>query len=161
MENTPINSLVSEISRNLISEVAPQELPLFRATSEAYFKNPDKVLTAKSGNDDILGFGTGEAMILLTPVALAITTKVINFLIEEVKRSAKEESANLVSETVKAFFKKFRQEKEEGNKIPPLSSEQLTRVQEIAIKEARRLKLSEKNVKLLANAIVGSLAVAR
>lgn len=160
MENINVNPLISELSRDLISEVAPQELPLFRATSAAYFKNPDRVLTTQAGKDDLLGFGTGEAMMLLTPVALAVSTEVVKFLVEEVKKSTREESKILISETVKAFFKRFRKEKEE-NKMPTLSPEQLAQVQEIAIKEARRLKLSEKHVKLLANAIVGSLAIAR
>jgi hypothetical protein len=81
---------------------------------------------------------------------------------EEIKRSAKDESSGLVSEMVKKVFKKFRPEAKKGNEpLPlPLTAEQLTQVHELAIKKARQLKLSEAQGKLLADALVGSLSVA-
>lgn len=158
MDNQTTNQLVSDISRDVLSEVAPQELPVFRAASQAYFKNPNAAPTQKS-DDDMLGFGVGEAVTLLTPYLLPATAEVIKFLAEEVKKAVSEESAGLIGEKVKSLFKKYRNPDESKNKVPPLTAEQLAQVQAIAIKEARRLRLSDKNTKLLANAIAGSLAI--
>ena len=158
MDNQTTNQLVSDISRDVLSEVAPQEMPLFRAASQTYFRNPSASLTQKSG-DDMLGFGAGEAVTLLTPYLLPATAEVIKFLAEEVKKAVSEEGASLIGEKVKSLFKKYRNPDESKNKVPPLTVEQLAQVQAIAMKEARRLRLSDKNTKLLANAIAGSLAV--
>ncbi|MBV6391973.1 MAG: hypothetical protein KPEEDBHJ_01189 [Anaerolineales bacterium] len=157
MDNQIMTQLVGELSRDMLSEVAPQELPLFRAASQAYFKNPNAL--PKTGGDDMLGFGAGEAMSLLTPYLLPAVTEVIKFLAEEIKKAVGEESASLIGEKVKSLFKKHRNPDESKNKVPPLTAEQLAQVQAIAVKEARRLRLSDKNTKLLANAIAGSLAV--
>jgi hypothetical protein len=166
MPDSMYNQLVSEVTRDVITQMAPQEVPLVRATSEAYFKNPEKVLATHTGKDEMLGFGTGEVVTLLTPVVLAVTTEVVTFLGEEIKKSVKDEGASFVNVSVKALFKKFRPaekpekpEKPEKQTPPPLTGEQLARVREIALKKARQLKLSERSAKLLADSLVGSLAV--
>ncbi len=160
MTNATENQLVSDVAHDLLNQLAPQELPLFRATSEAYFKNPQKALKGQLARDETLGFGSGEAAILLTPLVLAVTTEVVKFLAEEIKKSVKEESSSLISASVKKVFKKFRpQEKADKKTPPPLSPEQLAQVREIALKKARQLKLPEARAKLLADSVVGSLAV--
>ncbi len=85
MTDSTHNQLVIDLGRDLISRIAPQEIPIFRANSEAYFKDPQKTLSARAGKDETLGFGIGEAAAFLTPVVLAVTTEVIKFLAEEVK----------------------------------------------------------------------------
>lgn len=160
MNNQTMNQLVGDLSRDLLSEVAPQELPLFRAASQVYFKDPDLIAATKGTADDMLGFGAGEAISLFTPYLLSATGEVVKFLIEEVKKAVSEECSGMIGETVKSLFKKYRNPDEKKNKIPPLSADQLAQVQSIVAKEARRLRLSDKNTKLLANAITGSLAVA-
>lgn len=159
MDNQTTNQLVSDISRDVLSEVAPQELPLFRAASQAYFKDPNHATTPNANSEDMLGFGAGEAVTLLTPYLLPAAVEVVKFLAEEVKKAVSEEGASLIGEKVKSLFKKYRNPDESKNKVPPLTAEQLAQVQAIAMKEARRLRLSDKNTKLLANAIAGSLAV--
>jgi len=162
------NQLVAEVARELVLQLASQELPLFRANSEAYFKNPDKALAEQKGKDDMLGFGSGEVVVLLTPIALSVVTEVVKFIVEEVKKSAKDESSALISHTVKKVFKKFRPEekkkdhdkKADEKKTPPaLTPDQLERVRDMALKKARQLKLSEARAKLLADAVIGSLVV--
>jgi hypothetical protein len=160
MTDTTYNQLVTEVTRDLITQMAPQEVPLVRATSEAYFRNPEKVLATHAGKDEMLGFGTGEVVTLLTPVVLAVTADVVTFLAEEFKKVFKDESATMVSVSVNALFKKLHPaEKAEKQMPPPLTGEQLARVREIALKKARQLKLSERSAKLLADSLVGGLAV--
>lgn len=154
------NQLIAELARDLISKTAPQELPLFRANSEAFFTNPEKLLAGQKGKDEMLGFGVGEAVAMMTPAVLAVTGEVVKFLVEEFKKTAKDESTAFISEAVKKMFKKFRPEEKKENSPAPLTPEQLNQVRELALKKARQLKLSDARCKLLADALVGSLAVA-
>jgi hypothetical protein len=157
MENKVNEELVSELAHDLLGELAPQEKALFKPISEAYFKDPEKVLAGQQGKDELLGFGAAEAATLLTPVLLAVSTEVVQFLLQEAQKAIESESSTLINETVKSWFRRLQPE-DEKKAPPPLTPEQLEEVRKIAIKKARQLKLSEKNTKLLADAIVGDLA---
>jgi hypothetical protein len=159
MEDSMYNQTVAEIARDVLIQLAPQEKALFRPISESYFRNPEKTLAENKAKDEMLGFGAAEAVTLLTPVILAVSGDVIKFLVAEAQKALQSESSSLINETVKAWFGKFRQT-DEKKTPPPLTADQLEQVRKIAIKKAQQLKLSEKNTKLLADAIVGSLAVA-
>jgi hypothetical protein len=157
MEDSVYNQMVTEVARDLLTQLAPQEKALFRSISESYFKNPEKTLSDNRAKDEMLGFGAAETVTLLTPIILAVSGDVIKFLLVEAQKAMQSESTNLINETVKSWFGRFRQ-KDDKKSPPPLTPEQLEQVRKIATKKAQQLKLSEKNTKLLAEAIVGSLA---
>lgn len=48
--------LVASVARDLVTEMSPQKLPLFRANSDAYFKDPQSMLKEQKRKDDMLGF---------------------------------------------------------------------------------------------------------
>ncbi len=157
MEDPKFNDTVSAVARDLIIELAPQEKALFSSISEAYFKNPEKTLAEQRARDEMLGFGAAETITLLTPILLSVSGDVIRFLFAEAQKVMQTESSSLISETVKSWFSHFRQN-EDKKSPPPLTPEQLEQVRKIAVKKAQQLKLSGKNTKMLADAIVGSLA---
>ena len=159
MEDSVYNQTVTEVARDLLAQLAPQEKALFRPISESYFKNPEKTLSDNQAKDEMLGFGSAEAVTLLTPVILAVSGDVVKFLFAEAQKAMQSESSNLINETVKSWFGKFRQ-KDDKKSPPPLTAEQMEQVRKVAILKAKQLKLSEKNTKLLADAIVGSLVTA-
>jgi hypothetical protein len=144
------NELIADLTRDVIAHKAPQELPLFRALCEAYFERPDKVLACRPPKDDMLGFGVGEVVTYLTPVALAVVTEVLKYLGEQV-----------ASDAVKRLFKKFRSAEQAGPQSPPpLSQEQMIRIRQIVLERARQLRLSEDQSGVLADAVISSLATA-
>jgi hypothetical protein len=151
------NQTISEVSKDLISQLAPQEKALFQPISEAYFKNPEKTLSENRAKDEMLGFGAAEAVTMLTPVVLAVSTDVIRFLLAEAQKALQSQSSDLINETVKGWFGKFHPPADKKSPAP-LTPDQLEQVRKIAIQKAKQLKLSDKNTKLLADAIVGSLA---
>jgi len=157
MNDSVQKQLVVELGRDLVSKIAPQEMPLFQANSEAYFKDSQKVLRGQKGKDEMLGFGTGEVVTFLTPIVLVVMTEVVGFVTEEVKKSIKAESSNLISEAVKKMFKKFRTEEEKT--LPSLTSEQLEQVRKLAFDRARQLKFSEAQARLMADSVMGSLVI--
>jgi hypothetical protein len=158
MTSTDQNQLIADLARDIVAQIAPQELPLFRATSAAYFKNPEKALKKQTGKDEMLGFGAGEMVPLLTPVVLAVITEVVTFLTVEVKKAVAAESASLISEQVKNLFKKFHPEGEIGQRDPAqLTHEQLARVHKLAYERFLQLKLPETQADRLADAITACL----
>ena len=122
------------------------------------FKDPAKTLADQKARDELLGFGMAEAVTLITPIVLAVSGDVIKFLFEEAQKAMQSEGTSMINDTVKSWFSKFRQ-KDDKKSPSPLTAEQLEQVRKITIKKAQQLKLSEKNTKMLADAIVGSLAL--
>ena len=108
MEDAVYNQTVSEVARELLAQLAPQEKALFRSISESYFKNPEKTLSDNSAKDEMLGFGAAETITLLTPVVLAVSGDVIKFLLGEAQKAMQSESTSVINETVKSWFNKFR-----------------------------------------------------
>src|SRR5262245_40757584 len=94
--------LVTEIARGIVAEVAPDELAMFGAASSAYLQNPRAA--GKADDDEMLGFGGGTELELLTPVVLTVASGVVSFLISTVLAAAKTESQSVIQQQVKLLF---------------------------------------------------------
>jgi hypothetical protein len=150
------DQLAVEIARSFISQAAPQELPLFEGISAEYLKNPKQVLTQKSGKEELLGFGgAGEAVLLLSPIALGVVTNILNSLTMKTAQSIGTKAWQLI----RNFFKGLRAEREKERKeLPSLTQEQLIQVRDQIFLAACGFKLSKERAGLLAEAVVGKLA---
>jgi hypothetical protein len=153
--------LVADLARTVINEVAPHELPLFRPVSTAYFVDPDAVVRQRP-RDELLAFGT-ESLLALTPYVLAIATPVIGLLLDGVRKAVQEESADVVRPLVRRLIRRTPRdgegEPQAAAALLPLTPDQLGEVRRLAVEKARQLDLPEATAKLLADAMVGSLAV--
>jgi len=67
----------------------------------------------------------------------------------------------VIGAMVRALFKKFRvtDKGDKDKKVSPLTSEQLQRVRTVAFDRAIQLKLSRTQAELLADSLIGSLAI--
>jgi hypothetical protein len=150
--------LIVTVSRDLVAAVAPEEMALFRPISTAYFDAPDK-LSRKPG-DDMLGFGAGEVVTVLTPVVLSVVADLLVYLRREVAQTAAKDATGAVDEGVRALFHRFRGGEHQATAaVPGLTHEQLVEIRRLAFEKARAMRLSEARAGLLADAMVGSLAV--
>ncbi len=154
MPDTTHEQLVTEIARDLVAQAAPQELFLFQETSEAYFKNPGKMLKGLSGKDEPLGFGLVEigSAILMSPIVLAVVDEATKALAEEVTE------AGFVKKLIRKLFHRSEERK---NAPPQLTQEQMEQVRKQAFDSARQFNLPESQAALLADALIGRLALAR
>src|SRR5712692_7032338 len=60
---------IADLARQIVADVAPREIALFKPLSQAYFKDPQKTLKGGGGADRMLGFGgMSSAGTLLTPM---------------------------------------------------------------------------------------------
>ena len=152
------DALVAALARATVEKAAPEELPLFRATSEAYFEDP-QALERSGGKDEMLGFGVDAAMVLMTPVVLQVAKDVIGFLGEQLRERAREQGEGAIDRVIARLVN--RNEGEGGAEpVEELTEEQLEQVRALAIKKGRALKLSDERATLLADSLVGSLALA-
>lgn len=163
------DDLVVALARAGVERAAPEELPLFAATSEAYRANPDALQDGKP-KEAVLGFGVDAAMVLVTPVALQVARSVVEFVAARVKERAKEEGEGALERLLDRILgKKQEEEPAPGTAaaepaspppVPELTDEQLEQVRAVALEKARSLKLSDEKAALLADSLVGTLATA-
>jgi hypothetical protein len=164
-ENTELveRDLIVSLAREQVAEIAPHELPLFRPTSEAYFKHPEEVARARGGEGDVLGFGAGGAVTFITPIVLAVVSEVVSYLVNELRNQLKTESSSAISTLVKGLFRRLphgQTQESGGAKSPPaLSGQQLERVRARALETAKRLGLPDPQAITLADALTGSLVL--
>jgi hypothetical protein len=197
MDELSQEQLVEALAKDLVAQIAPQELPLFRATSQAYFQNSDRLFKGQEPKDEMLGFGVGESVTLLTPFILSILVEIVKYLSNEFASTVKTEGASYLNEMVKQSFQKFRRQppltidveevsgtagvdqqetalsqsavtstepsvfqRSDALAPPSLTKEQLNQIYEVALQKARDLKLSESRATLLADSVIGTLALA-
>jgi hypothetical protein len=152
------DDLVAALARATVEKAAPEELPLFRATSEAYFEDP-QALERSGGKDEMLGFGVDAAMVLMTPVVLQVAKDVIGFLGEQLRQRAREQGEGAIDRVIARLVNR-NGGAGEAEPVEELTEEQLEQVRALAIKKGRALKLSDERATLLADSLVGSLALA-
>jgi len=140
--------IVGSLGRELVSDLAPEELPLYPSLL-SQFQGAKRGRGSKSSDDQLLGFGAAEALTMLTPVILSFTNSFWQALVAEVAQG----SAHGVLEYVKAHLPGHH-----PAAPPPLTADQLQLVRTVAEREARRLDISEGQSGLLADAMVGLLA---
>lgn len=152
------DQLIKKIAVDVVTRVAPEELPTFTGTAEAYFANPKHVPGTQKHKEDTLGFGLDTAIVYLTPYILVATTEVVEFIVEQVKGSVKEAAAKRVSAFIRNIFKRCRSSNgKETITVSALSLDQRAQLRQRVIEKARQLGLAEAKAELLADAVVGSL----
>jgi hypothetical protein len=169
--------LIASVAREQVAQLAPQELPLFRAQSAAYFEDPQKALQGDRSGEDMLSFGSEVAFALLTPVILSVTSTVLGAVAEELAKTLGEESRGVVGDLVRRLFRRPPAGAQDASgvgesgaagetggapppEVPVLTAAQLARVRQSAFERARLLNVPEARASLLADSLVGSLALA-
>ena len=148
------NELVREIGRDVVTQLAPQELPIFSAASEAYFSNPGNATKRIQSEDRVLGFGLEPTAALLTPVVLAILSEMFQFLVQIAKKAVEEGLETELSEVIKRMFTRFA-----CSKSPVLTKEQITLIHGKVLLAARDLRLSDDQAASIANAVVAQFFI--
>ena len=146
------NEIVGAVGRELVSHLAPEELPLYPSLLSQFQDAKGSRGRKGSSDDQLLGFGAAEAVTMLTPLILSFTRSFWEALIAQ----AAQDSAHGAVEYVRAHLPGHH-----GAGGPPeLTRDQLQLVRTVAEREACRLDISGKRAGLLADAMVGALSAA-
>jgi hypothetical protein len=157
MSNAEENELIATIARDILAQVAPQEIPIFPAVSRAYFADPSRALKRRQTGDDALGFGADALAVLVTPALLHILSAVSDILMEAAKKAVADGLAKEIPDAMKAMFKRFGRS---TASIPsPLDKAQLELIHESVLSEARRLQLPDDKIEAIANAVTAHLII--
>jgi hypothetical protein len=152
--------LAINLSRELVAQSAPEEIPMFGMMSEAYLRNPSKALKRLDGGDEMLGFGMGvQVASLVTPVILVVVTKVLDFIRDEVTKAARQEGTSFLKEFVQRLFRRLRGQPKESKPLPRLTPEMLAKIRQVAEENFLKNKLSKQRASTLADALVGGLVL--
>jgi hypothetical protein len=162
VDDTVERDLISELSLQVLTDVAPQEVPLFGATSAAYFARPGGS-RRKGRRDEMLGFGLDMAV--LTPAVLGAVTPVVRFLVAELAETAKDEASASLGQFVRRLFRRRRSDAgndgERGEQAATiLTADQVRRARELARDRAVQLGVPQETACLLADSIAGGLLAA-
>ncbi len=127
MKEQATSQIVVDIGEDLIQVYAPQEISIFRAQSKIFLNNPQAIQKTSGNKEQITGSGTGVELVLLSPLIIAALQEVIKYLIEEAKKALASESAALIQEYIKSYFKKLSPAPEGENKEKGTNEEKHTR----------------------------------
>jgi hypothetical protein len=163
---------VEALARQVVAEVSPAELPLFRATADRYFADPDGTLAVRGRTDEPLGFGAETVVALVGPFALDLVRRVLGRLVDRLgeavadalaervlrKSGSGEASTGGSAAAPAATSASSASAGDPQSDRDPLDPAQLALVRQVAQEEARRLELSPDRAQRLADALVASIA---
>jgi hypothetical protein len=162
MDSVVDDTLVRDMARIVVKQVAPAELPMFSTLSDAYLADL-RAPRSGSGGSGPLGFGVGDAVELLTPVALMVATEVTQHLVGEFTRGAVARGRRAVTHAVRRLFRITGKSAEPEDEEAPvtLTAVQWAEVRRIAVETARRSGLSAEMAELMGDAVVGAGQIQR
>jgi hypothetical protein len=164
---------VEALARRVVAEVSPAELPLFRATADRYFADPEGTLAVRGRTDEPLGFGAETVVALVGPFALDLVRRVVGRLVDRLgdavadalaERVLRKSGPGGVAPTGAPAATPAETSGSSGSAasgLDPLDPAQLALVRQVADEEARRLELSPDRAQRLADALVASIATRR
>lgn len=152
-ERSVRDEAVEALARQVVTQVSPGELPLFTATATRYRADPAGTLRPQRSGDAALGFGAEAAVVLMTPFALDLVSRMLRRVGEKLGDSA----ADGIASRIAHWFS--RGSKEQSATGPePLTPEQLALIAQTTRAEAAELALAPEESARLADAIVATLA---
>ncbi|WP_152471591.1 hypothetical protein [Nocardiopsis gilva] len=155
------------LARTAVERAAPDELPLFDVTSDAYFARRKQSRRHRNA-DRMLDFGVDEAVTLVSHAALVAAGYSVDYLAQ---RSG-EAAGQVVERTTASWWKRlmvWKREPEEPTQPTAqpddveqpisLTRDQLAAVRELAHQRSVDAGVSDETARLIADSIVGELAL--
>ncbi len=144
--------LIKEISFIVVNEVAKDESEMFGEIFEEYYGNPAK----KSGKaDDMLGFGVDGILSVSTPVVIGMVSSVTGFLFNEIVKSLREQSTEVIKNKIRKLFNKKTELSK--NELPEFSAAQFAEIKKLAKEEAIKFGASEDIAEKMSSSLIGSM----
>jgi hypothetical protein len=146
--------LIAALAEDVVRAHAPEELPLLRATAEAYFETPEAVLRRVIGKDETLGFGASD-VVALAPYALTVASAVVTFLAQQAIAVTQEAGAGTAQGLLERWIDRLRGRRPDDDAF---TAEQLRKVRDVAYSKAIQLGLPSDEATVLADATAGGIA---
>lgn len=151
-------ALARDLARDVVGQVAPEELPLFEAISDAQLGRRRPRLP-RGAADRVLGFGLEDGIQLLTPAILATTLEVVKHVAGDLGASGFEAVRLRLARAIRRRPPPPAQTP--GSGLPGLSDADLAELRSLVLRRSKELKVPAAKAELLADAVVGRIAVSR
>lgn len=151
-----IQSVIKEVSQNIVEQIAPEEIDVFDEISDAYFNHPH-LLDQKNqkSKDDPIGFGVTGMIEMMSPATLSVVTAVVTFIVTQVWGA----TTSVLLDEYKGKIKSLFNKKSDKKDVPTFTNEQLKRINDEAIKQALSSNLTEEQAKNIANGLIASMVL--
>jgi len=159
MESTAGATLITEVGRDVLSKIAPEETPIFAAASKAYFADPAAALRQLRSKDNVLGFGLEAVAVAVTPVILVALSEMFEFLTRVAAKAVEDGLAKEIPDVISAMFRKFHSAKPQTPSV--LTREHIGLIHGNVLQAARRLRLPPDKAQSLADAVTAQLVLAK
>ncbi len=147
-------TLVAELTRDVLSDTAPEEVELFETDQQGWL---DGTKTQSRGRDEMLGFGA-EVAILLTPYVISALTAAVRYLVKLFADCATAELQPRATEWVRDIF--GLSDKRAATKVPVAVPPDIARkVRELTKQTCLDKGLAEADAALISDAVAGRLVL--
>jgi hypothetical protein len=140
VETAEERNVITHFSKDIVAEVAPEELELFDELMEEHFANPEASNTPTHSEDDALAFGLESAMTVVTPVVAAVVSAVVKY--------AEAEPAPAQSAP-----------KKPASASVSLSPDELARVRQLALEQSLACGLDSSQAERIADSVIVRLVL--
>jgi hypothetical protein len=147
--------LVTELARSGVSRAAPDELPQFDVTAQAFLAAPARARRG-SRRDDPLGLGLDSVDVLLSTAALTVTLEVLKHLAEHYSDKLVSKLGQRICATLRR--RGTRRSGEPALPLPQLDPQQLSELHALAHRKALALQIPDDKAALVADGIIAELA---
>lgn len=144
-------AFLSELGREIVAQVAPDEIEVFDELAEEYFMDPSPSQLEPRSSDDALGFGLDSIMMAATPAVMGATMVVFSFVAQVATQILVDQSAEFTRSRVKRWLLRKQPEP------IVLSQEHLARAHQLAMEEAARHGLNEAVARQMADVLIRRL----
>lgn len=146
--------LVTQLSKKIVEQTAPEEADLFDEMVGEYFADPSPPDLSATHSDDPLGFGLGELLVAVTPAAAAVASAAVGFIVSTLTRAAQDGGAEQVRTRLKQVLGGT---KEAASSKPALTPDQLEELRKVARETANRYGMEEAQAEAMTNAMLVAL----
>jgi hypothetical protein len=143
--------LTRDVVRDVIAQVAHEELPLVDRLCRLDDERVVRLLTKRRRGRDLLGFGVDEVVALASPVVWVVVN-------EAAKRFANSAITGGAEATKGGLRKLFRRTKA-ASVVPPLTREQIGEVWRQTMDSALRNGMDEERARRIADCVAGRLVL--
>lgn len=144
---------VTRLAREAVRRAAPDELPQFAVTAEAFLASPDRVRRA-AGRDEPLGLGLESVAVLTTTAALSVTVEVLKHLAQHYS----DRLMTRIGRRLSALLGR-RSSSRKAVALPTLDKQQLSRLHALAVSKAMARQVPAEQATLIADGIIAGLSL--
>jgi hypothetical protein len=158
MDTAAERNLIRDVSRDVLAQLAPNELPLFTTISAAWFADPQAAQKASRNGDAALGFGPDPFSVLFAPLVLQVVSELLPMLGNIALKATETVIGEEVSIAVRKMFRHGDADAP-ADAAPILTSKELGEVHRHVIAAGKRLRIEPAQAQRLADAVVAQFVM--